>query len=402
MDFQQILQPALDNQQQQATAAAGEGAQAAGAAGGEGTGGNAEGSQGGEGAAGQQSQQGAGQQQSQPTNTDNATGAQAGGQNNDQTFYTTLDRMSGGRFKDESAFRSALEQLGEYPTLKQNFEEISARMAEAPKFANEEVRIYNELIQSGASREKVNTFLQLNQLGDLKDLSDKDALIAFAVMVKDSKQNAASLRVERDYKLNDETLTPEERELLDDDMRVAGADARKELAKYKAEVSSTQQQAPEEQRLQEQARLSAHQSQVKPYARDIVAAIPHMGDFTMVAGKDGQDAVKYQIPMTDASRATLTQYVENYFMDGTTPINEQTTREALSYAWAEHFRTNAQQILSDVYTDAVTKTTERLVAKYENRSGVDGGQDRPFVGAGNDAKSMAQFMSGVANRNVGG
>lgn len=411
MDFGELLKPVLDQpQQQQSQGANGVQADASGggaAAGVDPTGGDNSGSQGGQGAAGQQQpqqgQQGQqGQQQQQPTNTDNATGAPAGGDNQDSNFFVTLDRMSGGRFKDETGFRSALDQLGEYPTLKQNFEELSARMAEVPKFANDEVRIYNELIQGGATREKVNTFLQLNQLGDLKELSDKDALIAYAVMVKDSKQTAASLRVERDYKLNDESLTPEERELLDDDMRVAGADARKELAKFKAEVSSTQQHTPEEVRLQNEARLLAHQSQVKPYARDVVAAIPHMGDFTMVAGKDGQEAVKYQIPMDDTTRTTLAQHVENYFLDGTTPINEQTTREALSYAWAEHFRVNAQKILSDVYNDAVTKTTEKLVAKYENRSGVDGGQDRPLVGAGNDAKSMAQFMTGVANRNVGG
>lgn len=397
MDFTQALQgvanhQTVNNDQQ---SAAGEGQQQQAAPGGEQQQNNAEGEPSKEAGSGAQTQ-----------NSQNTQGNAQANTNQSPDFYASLDQMSGGMFKDETGFRSGLERLKNYEELNRKHEELSAQMAKAPVFHDDSVRIYNEMLQGGKSREQINTFLKLSQLGDLKDLSDKDALIFKAVMLNDSKESAALLRLNRDFKLEDSSLEQTERDLLDDDMRLAANEARKELAQYKTTVSQPEVQ-PEETRLREEARTQAHAANVRPYVKDVVASLPNMGEFTLVPAKEAKDnqpaveAVKMTIPIDDAARGQFQQHLENYFLDGTTPITDQNVREALHYARAEYLRTNAETLFAKVYSDAVAKTTEALVNKYENRSSGDLADQNRTNGGENGAQKMGNFMSGVANRNVG-
>lgn len=341
------------------------------------------------------------QQQQQLPNQNSTAGAPPAANTEEQqrqqkAYNDYLDKMSGSKIKDEAAFKAILPVLDDYPVLKKQHEELAAKMASAPVFVDDEVRIFNDLKANGASKEQINTFLKLGQLGDLKDLSDRDAIIANMIMLKGTKESAAGYKIDRDFKIGDESVSEQEREILDDDLRIAGENARQELDKFKTTVSQPALE-PEEVRLQQQANTMAHQAVVKPYVQEVVQSIPHLGLFNL-SGKDGAETVPYEMPLDDDGRKFLGQMVENYFMDGLTPVTEESTREALNYARAEYWRTNAERVMQSVFDRAVSLTTEKLVNKYENRSGLQNPQENPIVQGGNDAVKLGQFVQQIASR----
>jgi len=342
------------------------------------------------------------QQSQQQTNTPPAGSPPAAPTIN---YAEYLDRMSGGLIKDEDSFKLVIPQLQEYPTLKQKFDELSSQLEKAPKFANDEVRIYNELVASGASREQLDSFQKINAVGELKDLTPYEARIARMVLVDGVKPSVAKLKVDREFKIGDDYagIDPTEREILDEDLRVAANKDREELAKFKAQVSDTGKVAPEELALQQQANIQQHTAQVKPYVKSLVTDLPHLGQFTLIEKDDakGIDGVAYEVPMTEAYRTELNQYVENFFMDGLTPITKENTITALAYARAELFRNHAGEIFKEFYDTMVPQVEQRIINKYENRSGLKPAVDNPNPGA-NPASEMAGFMKQVAERKVGG
>lgn len=315
-----------------------------------------------------------------------------------------LDRMSGGLIKDEDGFRMMIPQLQEYPTLKEKLTELSSQLEKAPKFANDEVRLYNELVAGGASKEQLESFQKINAVGELKDLTPYDARIARMVLVDGVKPSVAKLKVDREYKLEEgySDIDPTEREILDDDLRVAANGDREALARFKAQVSATGQQPPEEIALQQQAQLKEHADKVKPYVRSLVTDLPHLGAFTLVEKDEakGIDGIAYEVPITDAYKNELNGYVENFFLDGITPITRENTITALAYARAELFRNHAGEIFKEFYDTIVPRVEERITGKFENRSGLRPPLDNPNPGA-NPAAEMAGFMTQVATRSVG-
>lgn len=314
-----------------------------------------------------------------------------------------LDRMSGGLIKDEDGFRMVIPQLQEYPTLKEKLTELSSQLEKAPKFANDEVRIYNELVAGGASKEQLESFQKINAVGQLKDLTPYDARIARMVLVDGVKPSVAKLKVDREYKLGEEftDIDPTEREILDDDLRVAANADRQALAKFKADVSSTGQLPPEEIALQQQAQLQEHSAKVKPYVKSLVTDLPHLGSFTLVEKDEakGIDGISYEVPINDAYKNELNRYVENFFLDGITPITRENTITALAYARAELFRNHAGEIFKEFYDTMVPLVEQRIGNKFENRSGLKPPADNPNPG-GNPAAEMAGFMQKVATRAV--
>lgn len=313
-------------------------------------------------------------------------------------YNAYLDKMSGGLIKDEAGFKAVLPKLSEYESIKETNKELSAKMAAAPVFADDEVRILNELKAAGASKDQIKSFQKINEYGTISEMPDREARIARMVMIDGVKPSVAEIKVDREFKLGDESISDEEREILNDDLRVAANNDRKELEKFKAQVSNATQLPPEEVQLKQQADLLAHQAKVKPYVSEVMKAVPNLGAFDLSAGKDPGDVVKYEIPIDDNIRQELGQYVENYYIDGLTEVTPENTRLAMNYARAEYFRTHAAEVLQSAFMHGVSVTTEKLVNKYENRSGLKQPGEKPLVGGENAAAETAQFMSNVANR----
>lgn len=307
-----------------------------------------------------------------------------------------LDEMSGGLIKDVDGFKAVLPKLSDYDTLKSEKERLAAEMAQAPKFADDEVRILNELKAAGATKEQIKSFHKINEYGSIAEMPDRDAIIAHMV-INGTKQSTAELKVDRDFKLKDENLEPIDRELADEDMRIAAKAAREGLQKFKAEASSVHTIPPEEIQLQQQAALIAHQGKVTPYVKDVMASIPNLGTFEL-KGKDGVGDISYEIPKDEVSDREFSESLRAYYMDGLTPVTPETTLLALGYARAEYFRVHQPEILQAVYDKAVSLTEERMINKYENRSGLKPQKDNPIQPGQSDAAATAKFFSDKVNR----
>lgn len=335
-------------------------------------------------------------QQSQNQNTPPADVAAPNAGTVDYDKY--FDEMSGGLIKNVDGFKAVLPRLAEYDTLKSETERLSAEMAKAPKFADDEVRILNDLKASGASKDQIKSFHKINEYGAITEMPDRDALIAKMVMVDGVKPSVAELKIDRDFKLKNEDLNDDEKEILADDMRVAAVNARKELEKFKAQVSTTNQLPPEELQLQQTAQIQEFQGKLKPYVKEVMQSIPNLGSFYL-SGKEGEaDAVQYEIPIDDALRGQLGQYVENYFMDGLTEVNPENTRLAIHYARAEYIREHLAEIVKNAFDHGISVATEKLTNKYENRSGLKPPGDNPLINSGDQVDSTLDYMTKRVNR----
>ena len=354
---------------------------------------------------GNQPQTDAGQQQNsqQQANNQQSQSDAGANQQQQQNFDVNgfLDRMSEGLIKDEGTLKSVLPQLKEYPELKKQLEEMQKQVESAPKFYDDEVRLYNELKAAGATKEQLRNFQKINDVGNLADISDIEARVARMVIIDGVKESVAKLKVEREFKINDENVDATDRELLDDDLRVAAKKDREELAKYKAEVSSTGKPTPEELQLKQAAAETEHNARLEPYLNDFVSALPHMGSIPVREAKDGQDGLSFDLPISDEARAEIKGYMQGYFLDGLTPITRENTIAAAQYAKAEYYRTHESEIFK-AYTDfLIPKLTEEITARFERQTGIKMPNDNPAAGTQNaSAKEMAQFAQGVARRRL--
>lgn len=333
-------------------------------------------------------------EQSQQTNNTEAAPPAAVAETATEPDYNTLiDKMSKGKIKDLASFEAILPRIEEYDTLKAERDDLSAKMAKVPVYADDEVRILNELKTAGASKEQIKTFQKINEYGSIKDMPDREARIAKMVMIDGVKPSVAELKVDREYKVNEE-LSEEDREILDDEMRVSILKDREELEKFKASVSSPNQISPEEAQLQQQTKLAAHQAVVKPYVADVIKSISNMGVFNL-SGKEGDEAVNFELGIDDATRAKLGGYVENFFMDGLTPVTPESTREALHYARAEFVRENLGDILKSAFEKGDSIATKRMTDKYENRTGLQTPGDNTVLQTSESAETAAWMQKKV-------
>lgn len=318
-----------------------------------------------------------------------------------EQYAEYLDRMSGGLIKDESGFLSVLPQLNEYPTLKAKADGLASQLEKAPKFANDEVRIYNELVAQGKSREQLKNFQKINEVGDIKELSPIDARIARMVLVDGVKESVAKLIVEREFKIGDESIEDTDREILDEQLRVAANKDREALDAFKAKVSDTGTVPAEELALQQAARVQEHTKAITPLVNNLVNGLPHLGEFDILVedAEKGTPGYKYTIPITDEIKTEMNGYVKNFLMDGLMEPTQENYITALSYARAETFRTHASEIFKAFGAEVIAQTEQRMIDKYENRSGLRMQQDNPRPG-GNPAAETAGFMADVANRRV--
>lgn len=338
-------------------------------------------------------------EQSQQTNTDTQIAAPASAPAEAATpaaidYNSFLDTMSGGIIKDEAGFKAVLPKLSEYDSLKQKHDELSAAMAKAPTFANDHVRILNELIASGASKDQLKSFQKINEYGEINEMPDREARIAKMVMIDGIKPNIAEIMVDREFKLGDEDLDETDRLILDENLRVAALKDKADLSKFKAELGTVNTVAPEEQRLQYEAKLQNHIAQVKPYVKEVAASINSLGSFTL-KGKTDADAINLDLKLPETFRPKLEEHLQNYFADGLTPVTPENTREAINYAHAEYIRENLPAILQSVKDDLENTITERIVNKYENRSGLKNPGDNPVIQTNADAEAATWFQNKV-------
>lgn len=295
-----------------------------------------------------------------------------------------VEESSNGLFKSVDEFKNSLNKYQEYDALAQQKAELEAKL-QADPFANPLVKQYNELVKEGKSDDQIDSWFKLQKLGDLSQLDPFDIKVERLVQ-EGYKRDVAERKITREFGLNIETegdhLTEEEiREnktrLADakEDLRISSKADLEALQSLKVQLGQTkspeqiqleQQQAV----LQQQAVEAEFKNQLKPIVTNIANEYNGLGTVNL-NGKEGAEAVLFNVNVDPDFKAAAAERLQEYFVDGMTPVNAETVEDAKKYLNAHYLVENFQtKIAPALYNEGYSRAMEEAVKKYENHSGL--------------------------------
>lgn len=282
-------------------------------------------------------------------------------------YNKIVAELTGGSFTDVELFKQAFPKIKDYDTLATTKTELEQKLQEQ-SFANDYVKIFNDLVKGGATPDQLKSFQQINLIGDLKDLSPIDAKVAKLVLIDGFRESVAKKMIERDYPLDDYEEGTDEREIMQEKLRVESNADRMSLEKFKSDLTKVDNSAQENQRLQQLAAVEQHKSLVNQYVPQIASKVNGMGELEFKS-KEG-DGAKIKFDYPEDFKSTIQERLTAYFMDGNTPVTNENVEHALKHINAVYLDNNFPQIAQKIWADAENATWEKAVNKYENRSGL--------------------------------
>ena len=289
-----------------------------------------------------------------------------------------LEESSDGLFKTVDEFKANLEKVKSYDQLKAEKEQFEAKANENP-FANDFVKKYNELVKSGKTQDQIDSFVKINQLGDLSQL-DPFALKVENLVQQGYKRDVAERKVNRDFNLNidvdGEYLTDEEiatnKSLLEDakeELRISSKADLASLEELKVKLSDTQDNNAHNKILAEEAQLKTYQQKLKPITDKIAGEYKGLGTLN-VNGGEGDKAKYMNFEVEPEYKQHVEQRLYEYFQDGKTPVNEQTVAEARVAIDANWLYDNKEKFAQINYNQGIADAKLSAIAEFENKSGL--------------------------------
>lgn len=277
-----------------------------------------------------------------------------------------VEEVTGGLFKDVDTFKQALPKLSQYETLQKERDDFKAK-TEVNPYASDYVKILNDLVSKGATPDQLNNFQKINAIGDINTLSPIDAKVAKLVLIDGYKESVARKMVDRDFPIADFAEGSDEKEIAEESLRVASNADKALLAQYKAQTS-TIKNPQEDQQLQVLAQRQQHENYVKGEVPKIAGAINGMGELAFSI-KD-KEPVKMKFDYPEDFKSQIAPKLQEYFMDGQTPINNETVQQAFKVINATYLDENFPTLSQRIFDTAYAKAWEDATNKYENRSGL--------------------------------
>lgn len=314
-------------------------------------------------------------------------------------YGKTLEEISGGMFKDVESFKSALPKFTEYDTLASQKAELEEKIKINP-FANDYVKTLNDLVKSGAGADQIKNFQKVNEV-DLDKLSHIDAKVAKMVLIEGYSENIARKIVDQEYPINEFEEGTDEREILEEKLRINSKGDLEALSKYKADLSkidTTEAEQKETQRLQAIAQTEQHKSYISQVVPKLAEAMSTIGELTIKPAKEGEggyDAMKLNFDFTPEFKSQIPDMLSNYFLDGNEPVTDQSVADAYKYVKASYLEQNIEKILQANTAHVESITWEKAVNKYENRSGLPKQEENVTVDT--TQADVSNFLNRVAN-----
>lgn len=278
-----------------------------------------------------------------------------------------VDEFTGGVFKNADAFKQSLPKLTEYDNVIKQRDEFKLKSEQNP-FNSDYVKILNELVGKGATVDQLNNFQKINAIGDINTLNPIDAKVAKLVLIDGYNESVARKMVNKDYPVSDYEDDSDDKEILEEKLRVDSNADKLLLAKYKAETSTIKNPA-EDSQLQELAQRTQHENYVKNTVPTIASQINGMGELSF-KNKEGVELGKLKFDYPAEFKAQINDKLVEYFTDGQTPINEETALQAFKTINAYYLDENFPAISQRIWDSAYAKATEDAINKYENKSGL--------------------------------
>lgn len=308
-------------------------------------------------------------------------------------YAKIISEVTEGQFTDVEQFKASLPKLKEYDSLSGKVTELEEKLKVNP-FANDFAKTVNDLIGAGKSADEIDNFIKISRL-DIDQLPAIDAKVMR--MVKDGyNPEIARQIVESDYPINDFEEGSVDRQILEEKLRVSSIEDRKILKEYKQELTTVDNSAQvqaEQERLNNIAKAEQHKQSVKAVVPKIAETIVGLGEKNL-NGKEGDEAIKLKFDYNAEYKAQLPAKLESFFLNGQMEVNEENIAYAQKYIRAEYLEKNEEALFQQVFKHAEALTTERLVAKYENLSGLP--PEPTNVVVDNTQKAYADFLTKVA------
>ena len=304
-----------------------------------------------------------------------------------------LNDESEGLFGDVDSFKQALPKIKGYDTLAQEKAELEEKLKVDP-FANDYVKTLNEMVKGNKSADEIEAFTKISRL-DVDNMSAVDAKVM--KMVKDGYGEAIARQiVTNDFPIEDYEEGSTERMILEEKLRVSSLDDRKALKEWKKDlttVDNTAQTEAEQNRLNGIAAAEAHKKAVVAALPKIAESIKGLGERNL-NGKEGDEAVKLNFDYNAEFKAELPQKLASFFLDGKMEVSEENIEFAQKYLRADYLEKNFDQLSQSIFKHAEALTTERMVNKYENRTGLP--VESTNVVTDNTQKEKNDFLMKIA------
>lgn len=289
-----------------------------------------------------------------------------------------LSDTSEGLFTDPESLKASLPKIKGYDQLFTEKAQLEEKLKQDP-FVNEFTKSLDNFIRAGKSQDEIENFITLSRL-DIDAMDARDVKI-MAMVNKGYTKEIASQIIERDYPLNSEDRDDSEKAIIAEELRVSALEDRIALKAFKKEITTVDNSANEQKeqlRLQEIANNTAFENTVKASVPSIVAKISGIGEINL-NGKEGDEAVKLNFDLSDEFKAALPEKVEQFFMASKMEVNDENVALANRLLQAEHLYATKEAFAQQIFKHAEAITTEKIVNKYENRTGLPSESDKAIV-----------------------
>jgi hypothetical protein len=260
--------------------------------------------------------------------------------------------------------KSATDFENRYKTYEQENADLKSKV-EANPFANDYTKKLNDLYRGGASETQIQAFTMLNKVSNLDELSPMEAR-SLALQVKHGlSPDEANRYLNKEYGVDvsdpNSKLDPDEAIRL----KIDSASDKDFLKTHKAEVSTV----PVDNSAQQQELLQQQNEQriqrIQPIAKNVVNDMVSTGfKGISINGKEGNDAIKIDLPMMDSNKSALQDAVDGYVKNYDIQPNEQGIKAIQDYAKNVAWIQNGERWL----IEAASLREKQVRAEYHNPS----------------------------------
>lgn len=277
-----------------------------------------------------------------------------------------LEEHSGGLLKSEEDLKSSVAKIQENDTLRSRIAELEAEKESI--FANDEIKLLNDLSKQGKTEEQIEEFRKLRKLGDLSTLDAKEILVQDLVS-KGTSRSVAERLIEREYglnsiNLNEEELTDEElannkeeHALVLEKMRLDADPIRKgiqdQIDAFSKPIDQTQQA------LAKVAAEKAYKQKLEPFAAKLAADFP--SKVPVIEG--------VEIDVTPEFKESVKSIALEHFLDR--DVNNENVAEFLNIQKAVFFAQNKEVIFKAVHDKGKEEGKAETEARFVNNNGLE-------------------------------
>jgi len=301
-----------------------------------------------------------------------------------------ITEISNGSVKSEDDFLSIFNQANKATDLEsqllQRDQELET-LRNANPYANDYIKKLNELYASGADTNKVQLFNRINQLGDVTNLSSRDALKWQMMEQHNLTDTEAEVMLKTRYKTDDTIHADEDVQAANIQQKIDGDTAKQYLKGLQASFE-TQAPTPEIVETPEQIKLREQQfeAQVAPIVKSIETELPSYFSNVNVNGLQGDKAVTIDLPIPAEVQTHIGSQVKQFALDHQIDTTKPENIEGLK-TYAKNL---AKIAMYDSHMiDANNKRDMAVRAEFHNPSTIDRGKDNPATPAANSRQATA-------------